>query len=60
MEAAPIAQVCQKFKTQCLIFKFVSDTPDHTEGDDIVSNIKNFRTAFYNYFKNSILPKIQK
>ena len=40
MEAASIIQACAKFQAKCVIFKFVSDTPDHTHGDDIVKNIK--------------------
>ena len=58
MEAAAIAQVCRQFGVKCRVFKFVSDTPDHTEGLDIVSNIKKTRTGFFNYFQQNILPRL--
>jgi adenosylhomocysteine nucleosidase len=56
MEAAGIAQTCRKFSVKCLIFKFVSDTPEHIEGNDIVANIKKYRTPFYAFFIRYIFP----
>ena len=58
MEAASIIQACDRFQTKCVIFKFVSDTPDHTHGDDIVTNIKQYRTFFFDYFQNAVLPRL--
>ena len=58
MEAASIIQACGKFQTKCVIFKFVSDTPGHTHGDDIVENIKQYRTSFYDYFQNAVMPRL--
>lgn len=58
MEAASIIQACGKFQTKCVIFKFVSDTPDHTHGDDIVKNIKQYRTPFYEFFQNAVMPRL--
>jgi adenosylhomocysteine nucleosidase len=58
MEAASVIQACGKFQTKCVIFKFVSDTPDHAHGDDIVKNIKQYRTSFYGFFQNAVLPQL--
>ena len=58
MEAASIIQACGRFQTKCVIFKFVSDTPDHTHGDDIVKNIKQYRTSFYNFFQKAVMPRL--
>ena len=58
MEAAGVAQACQKFDVKCLIFKFVSDTPEHTEGTAIYSNIKEYRAFSYTFFKEKILTLI--
>ena len=59
MEAAGIVQTCQKFDVKCMVFKYVSDTPDHTEGKDIFSNIKEYRDPFYTFFSQKVLPKIR-
>jgi len=58
MEAASVIQACRKFQTKCVIFKFVSDTPDHTHGDDIVMNIKQYRMSFYDFFRKSVSPRL--
>jgi adenosylhomocysteine nucleosidase len=58
MEAASVIQACSKLQTKCVIFKFVSDTPDHTHGDDIVANIKQYRTSFYNFFQKAVMPRL--
>ena len=58
MEAASIIQACDKFQTKCVIFKFVSDTPVHTHVDDIIMNIKQYRTPFYDFFQNAVIPRL--
>jgi len=56
MESASIIQACRKFKTKCYIFKFVSDTPEHTRDNDIVENIRKYRNPFFSFFRESVLP----
>jgi adenosylhomocysteine nucleosidase len=58
MEGASVVQACRKFRTKCFMFKFVSDTPEHTRSDDIVENIRRYRSLFYDFFGNSVLPVI--
>ncbi len=58
MEAASIIQACGKFQTKCVIFKFVSDTPYHTQGDEIVMNIKQYRTHFFDFFKKAVITRL--
>jgi adenosylhomocysteine nucleosidase len=58
MEGASVAQACRKFDTKCFLFKFVSDTPDHAKDEDIVENIRQHRSIFYEFFIRSVLPVI--
>ena len=58
MEAAAIVQVCKKFAVPCHVFKFVSDTVQHTEGDDIIANIRQYGQSFFSSFHKQILPKL--
>lgn len=59
MEGASVAQACGKFDTNCFLFKFVSDTPDHSKDQEIVENIRRHRSFFYEFFICSVLPVIQ-
>lgn len=60
MEGAAVAQTCAKMGVRCLLFKFISDTPDHPEGDDIYANIKKYRMGFFHYFQKHILPAVSR
>ena len=60
MEGAAVIQACRKFQTKCVLFKFVSDTPDHTRNEDIVSNIRLYRAQFYTFFATVVLPVLSK
>ncbi|MCF8069305.1 MAG: hypothetical protein K9L30_12035 [Desulfobacterales bacterium] len=59
MEAAAVVQVCKKFKTNCYLFKFVSDVPGHDMDNHIIENIKKYRRSFYLFFKDSVVPLIE-
>ncbi len=56
MEAASVVQACKKLNVPCVVFKYVTDTPTHTDVDDIVKSIKKFREPFYNFFITSVVP----
>lgn len=58
MEAAAVVQVSRRFGIPCTVFKFVSDTPNHADSAEIIKNIKHFRTAFFQFFKDHILPEL--
>jgi len=58
MESASVIQASRKFKTPCYVFKFVSDTPEHTRDNDIVENIRKYRNEFFSFFRESVLPKL--
>jgi adenosylhomocysteine nucleosidase len=58
MEGASVAQACKMFGTKCYVFKFVSDTPDHTEDKDIIKNIRQYRTPFYEFITRSVIRLI--
>jgi nucleoside phosphorylase len=60
MEGASVAQACRIFDVKCYIFKYVSDTPEHTEDLDVIKNIRRYRKPFYEFFRHSIMPVIQK
>ena len=56
MEGAPVLQVCRKFEKQCLIFKFVSDTPVHSgQGESIIEHIRNYRGDFCQFIRNEVI-----
>lgn len=56
MEASAIIQVCKKFQTRCVLFKFVTDTPDHTRDGEIEKHIRQYRMQFYRFIADSVLP----
>lgn len=58
MEGAAVAQACRPFQKKCILFKFVSDTPAHTDDEDIIKNIRLYRTPFFEFFRNSVLPAL--
>ena len=58
MEGASVVQACRTFNEKCYLFKFVSDTPDHTRDQDIVDHIRQHRKTFYDFFTESIRPML--
>ena len=58
MEGAAVVQTCRRFHVKCFLFKFVSDTPDHRQSDEIVKNIELYRDAHSRFFKDSVLPRL--
>ncbi|MEW6076299.1 MAG: hypothetical protein AB1724_00660 [Thermodesulfobacteriota bacterium] len=55
MEAAAVVQTCRTLAVPCHIFKFVSDEPGHTNGLDIINNIRAFRTPFFEFINTFVL-----
>ena len=55
MEGASVIQACRIFQTECFLFKFISDAPNHTCDNDIVENIRLYRKQFYEFFLNSVI-----
>ncbi len=55
MEGAAVIQAAIKFGTSCVMYKFVSDTVDHTDNADIVGNIKIYRNRFF----EEIMPELR-
>ena len=58
MEAASVIQAASKFNIPAAFFKYVTDTPDHTDEKDIVHYIREYRDPFHQYFMATILPRI--
>lgn len=58
MEGASVLQTCRAFKTDCYLFKFVSDTPDHIHDQDIVDYIRLYRNKFYDFFAETVKPML--
>ncbi|MBU0543931.1 MAG: hypothetical protein KKH97_01145 [Proteobacteria bacterium] len=55
MESSSVIQTCRKFNTICYLFKYVSDTPEHTSDNHIVENIKIYRNTFFSFFRESVI-----
>jgi len=58
MESAAFIQACRKFGRKCYVFKFVTDTPAHTSGREIVANIHKYRGRFFEFFQQEVLPRL--
>jgi len=58
MEAASVAHACGKFDIPSTFFKYVTDTPDHHEEENIIKYIKMFRKPFSRFVITSVLPKL--
>ncbi|MBT3362070.1 MAG: 5'-methylthioadenosine/S-adenosylhomocysteine nucleosidase [Chloroflexi bacterium] len=59
MEAAAVVQTSIRFKTPCLLFKMVSDTPEHLNHSDIIKHIMIYRTSFSQTFADAVLPVLK-
>jgi nucleoside phosphorylase len=59
MEGASAVQACRIFGIKCYVFKFVSDTPEHTEDGDIIKNIRTYRASLFEFFLNSVLDRVK-
>jgi adenosylhomocysteine nucleosidase len=59
MEGAAFAQTCRRLARPGYLFKFVSDTPDHTTSNDIIANIALYRDAFFRFFQNEVLFRLK-
>jgi len=59
MESAAVLQACRKYAIPCVLFRFVSDTPDEPEHHDIVRNIELYRDDLARFFINAVLPRLR-
>ncbi len=59
MEGAAVVQAAQKLATPCVLFKFVSDTPDHESKADIIAHIRDFGAAFCRFVADSVIPVLR-
>lgn len=55
MEGAAVVQTANQFAIPCFLFKFVSDTPEDTEGSQIVANIRQYRDLAFAFFIETFL-----
>lgn len=58
MEAAAVAHAVGKFRKPFFCFKFVTDTPEHHEEENIIKYIKIFRQPFYQFFMTAAMPRL--
>ncbi len=54
MEGASFIKACRVFSSKAYLFKIVTDTCDHNEGQEIVKNIKSTREAMFNFFMEKV------
>ena len=62
MEGAAVVQAARKLGTPCVLFKFVSDTPDHGNDADIVvhMHIRDYGIIFCRFVTDSVFPALEK
>jgi len=58
MEGAAVTQTCHRLRVRCLVFKFISDTPEHDDVGLIRDNILRHRKAFAQFFAREIQPRL--
>lgn len=59
MEGAAVVQAARRFETACLLFKFVSDTPEETGEADILELINYHGAAFCRFISESVIPELR-
>jgi adenosylhomocysteine nucleosidase len=59
MEGAAVVQAAHRFDTPCVLFKFVSDTPDHPDEADIIERIGHYSVAFCRFVTDSVIPALK-
>jgi len=59
MEGAAVVQAARKLATPCVLFKFVSDTPDHEKEADVIAHIREFGAAFCRFVTDSVFPALR-
>ena len=59
MEGAAVVQAARKLATPCVLFKFVSDTPDHESEADVLAHIGEFAAAFCRFMTDSVIPALR-
>ncbi|MBA2882258.1 nucleoside phosphorylase [Desulfosalsimonas propionicica] len=55
MEGAAVVQIANRFEIPCFLFKFISDTPEDTQGSRIVANIRQYRDLNFDFFTQTFL-----
>lgn len=59
MEGSAVVQGARKFETPSVLFKFVSDTPEHTGEADIMEIIGHHGAAFCRFVTETVIPKLE-
>lgn len=59
MEGSAVVQAGRRFETPCLLYKFVSDTPDQPFGEgDIIDCIRRYSIPFCDFVLGSVIPAL--
>jgi adenosylhomocysteine nucleosidase len=59
MEAAAVLQAARRFHVGCLVFKFVSDTPEDVDTSTAVANMKSYGVTFCRFLGEEVLPLLK-
>ena len=54
MEGAAAIQACRLWGVKCYLFKYVTDTPEHTE-EDIIKNVDSTGERMFDFYKTRVL-----
>jgi adenosylhomocysteine nucleosidase len=60
MEGAAVIQAANICSTDVLLFKFVSDTANHTDGDVVAPFVREYSRHFCNFILDGVLPVLKK
>jgi adenosylhomocysteine nucleosidase len=60
MEGAAVVQTARRFGTPCVLFKFVSDTPDDLDTHGIIDYIQDRGKAFSRFIAERVIPLLSR
>jgi adenosylhomocysteine nucleosidase len=56
MEGAAVAQAAHRFSIPCVLFKFISDTPQQTDTATTIEYMRNYSSLFCRFIIERVLP----
>lgn len=59
MEGSAVVQTARRLETPAVLFKFVSDTPEHTGQGNIIELIGRHGAAFCGFVVESVIPRLE-
>lgn len=59
MEGAAVVQAARRFGIRCLLFKFISDTPEQTDTGATIAYMRSYSADFCRFVTERVLPRLE-